>query len=109
MAFYLIEATYSSEGWAALLANPHNRAEAIRPGVEGLGGRIHGLWYSFGDYDLVGIFELPANSDIAAFMMAAAANPAVKAIKTTTLLTMEEGIEAMRKAPSAGYRAPTDK
>jgi len=45
-------------------------------------------------------------TDVAAFMLAAA-NPAVKAIKTTTLLTMEDGIDAMRKAPG-GYRAPTE-
>ena len=72
-----------------------------------MGGRIHGLWFSFGEYDLVGIFEMPDNTDIAAFMLAAASNPGVKSIKTTPLLTMEEGMEAMRKAPSAGYRPPS--
>jgi hypothetical protein len=30
----------------------------------------------------------------------------VKAIKTTPLMTMEEGMEAMRKAAAAGYRPP---
>jgi hypothetical protein len=30
----------------------------------------------------------------------------VKAFKTTALLTMEEGLEAMRKASQAGYRPP---
>ena len=106
MAFYLIQAAYHSQGWDGLLKNPHDREAAIRPGVEGLGGRIVGLWFAFGDYDLVGVFEMPDNISIAAFMLAAAANPAVKAIKTTTLLTMEEGIAAMQRAPRAGYRPP---
>ena len=106
MPYYLIQAAYGSEAWSGLIQKPHDRAEAIRPGVEAVGGRIVGLWYSFGDYDLVGIFEMPTNVDIAAFMLAAGANPSVKAIKTTALLTMEEGLEAMQKAPSAGYRPP---
>jgi hypothetical protein len=38
--------------------------------------------------------------------MAASAGGAVKATKTTPLMTMEEGIEAMRKAGTAGYRPP---
>ncbi len=107
MAYYLIQAAYGPEAWDALIKNPQNRLEVIRPGVEGLGGRIVGLWYAFGEYDLVGIFEMPDNTDIAAFMLAAAANREVKAIKTTPLLTMEEGMEAMRKAPSSGYRPPS--
>ncbi len=107
MPYYLIQAAYGSDAWAGLIRNPHDRAEAIRPGVEGVGGRIVGLWYAFGDYDLVGIFEMPSNVDIAAFMVAAGANAGVKAIKTTPLLTMEEGMEAMRKAPNAGYRPPS--
>ena len=107
MPYYLIQAAYGSDAWAGLIQNPHDRAEAIRPGVEGVGGRIIGLWYSFGEYDLVGIFEMPSNVDIAAFMVAAGANRGVKAIKTTPLLTMEDGMEAMRKAPGAGYRPPS--
>jgi len=30
----------------------------------------------------------------------------VKAFKTTPLLSVEEGVEAMRKAQGAGYRPP---
>ncbi len=107
MAYYLVQAAYGPDAWEALIAHPQNRAEVIRPGIEGMGGRIVGLWYAFGDYDLVGIFELPNNVDMAAFMLAIAANRAVKAVKTTPLLTMEEGIEAMRRAPSTGYRPPS--
>lgn len=106
MAFYMIQASYGPDAWAGLIQQPHNRLEAIRPGVEGVGGRIHGLWFAFGEYDLVGIFEMPDNTDVAAFMLAAAANAGVKAVKTTPLLTMDEALEALRKAPKAGYRPP---
>ena len=60
----------------------------------------------FGDYDLVTIIQMPNNVDAAAFSLAASAGGAIKALKTTPLLTMEEGMQAMRKAVGAGYRAP---
>jgi hypothetical protein len=43
---------------------------------------------------------------MAAFALAATAAGAVKALKTTPLMTIEEGIEAMRKASGTGYRPP---
>ncbi len=107
MAYYLIQAAYNPEAWDALVKNPQNREDAIRPGVEALGGRVHGLWFAFGEYDIVGIFELPDNISAAAFSFAASSSRAVKALKTTPLMTMEEGIEGMRKAPGSGYQPPS--
>ena len=49
---------------------------------------------------------MPGNVDIAAFAMAAAAGGGVKAIKTTPLMTVDEGREAMTKAGKSGYVAP---
>jgi hypothetical protein len=43
---------------------------------------------------------------MAAFALAAAASGAAKVMKTTPLMTIEEGIEAMRKAGGTGYRPP---
>jgi hypothetical protein len=39
--------------------------------------------------------------------MAVAAGGACKAFKTTPLLSVEEGVEAMRKAQGAEYRRPS--
>jgi hypothetical protein len=38
--------------------------------------------------------------------MAIAAGGAAKTFKTTPLLSVEEGVEAMRKAQETGYRRP---
>jgi uncharacterized protein with GYD domain len=54
----------------------------------------------------VGIVETPDNVSMAAMALAVAAGGAGKAIKTTPLMTIEEGIEAMRKASGTGYRPP---
>lgn len=40
MAHYMIQAAYTPDAWAALSNNPQNRADALRPVVESLGGAI---------------------------------------------------------------------
>ncbi|MBI2369075.1 MAG: GYD domain-containing protein [Candidatus Rokubacteria bacterium] len=107
MPYYLLQAAYTAEAWASLVKNPQNRLEAVRPVIEKLGGKIEAGWLAFGEYDIVAICQLPDNTSAAAFSMAAAAGGAVKAIKTTPLMTMEEGLAAMKKAAGAGYRPPS--
>lgn len=107
MPYYLIQAAYTAEAWATMVKNPQNRIEAVRPVVEKLGGRIEGGWLAFGEYDIAAICHMPNNLNAAAFSMAAAAGGAVKAIKTTPLMTPEEGIEAAKKAAKAGYHPPS--
>ena len=58
----------------------------------------------FGDYDLIGVVDMPDSISAAAFSMAVAAGGACKSVKTTPLLTAGEGIEAMKKAAVCGYR-----
>jgi uncharacterized protein with GYD domain len=106
MAKYLFQATYTSDAWATQVKNPQNRVEAVRPVIEGLGGHIESVYFAFGEYDVVGIVEMPNNVSMAAFSLAAAAGGAVKAVKTTPLMTIEEGMEALRKASGTGYRPP---
>ena len=106
MPHYLLQVAYTPDAWAAQLKSPQNRIEAIRPAVEGLGGRIECAYIAFGEYDIVAVFEMPDNVSAAAFSMAAAAGGSVKAIKTTPLMTMEEGIAAMRKGAAGGHRPP---
>lgn len=108
MALYLLQVSYTSEGWAAQLRNPQNRIELLRPVFETLGGNLDQAWYTFGDYDVVAIMELPDNVSAAAFSMAAMSGGSVRAIKTTPLLTIGDGIEAMRVAAELGYRPPSN-
>jgi len=106
MANYLLQVAYTPEAWANLIAHPHDRMEAVKPVVEKLGGKILQGWFAFGDYDLITIVEMPGNIEAAAFSLAAAAGGAIRAIKTTPLLSTAEGIEAMKKAAKSGYKAP---
>ena len=88
---------------ASLVKNPQNRMEVVRKSVESLGGKLLSGYLSFGDYDVVLIAELPDHVSAAAIAMAAAAGGSLKGIKTTPLLTAEEGIAAAKKAATSGY------
>ena len=106
MAYYMVQAAYTAEAVAAMVKKPEDRGEAIRPVVEKLGGKLVGIWFCFGEYDVVGISELPDNVSAAAFAFAVSQGGKVKTLKTTPLMTGKEAVQAMKKASGAGYRAP---
>jgi uncharacterized protein with GYD domain len=103
MPYYLVQGTYTAEGSAALLASPQNRIEVVKSAIERLGGKLHGGWFSFGEYDIVLVVNMPDSVSAVAVSMAFSAGGAVK---TTPLITAEEAVEAMKKASEAGYRPP---
>ena len=106
MPHYLLQASYTGEAWGTQIRNPQNRLEALRPAIEGLGGRIESFYYAFGENDIVAIVEFPDNISVAAFSVAASAGGAVTSIKTTPLMTVDEGMEMLRKAAGSSYRPP---
>jgi uncharacterized protein with GYD domain len=107
MPHFLTQVAYNEQAWQSLVSNPQNRLDAIRPVIEKLGGRIVSAYFAFGDYDFVLITELPDNVSAAALAIAASAGGACKSVKTTPLMENAEGLEALRKAATSGYRAPT--
>jgi uncharacterized protein with GYD domain len=107
MPSYLVQVSYSSEALAALIANPQDRTEVVKKVAKKLGGKIIGAWLAFGDYDLVMVMEMPDNVSAAAIALASAAGGSCKAVKTTPLLTIKEGLEALEKAATSGYKPIT--
>lgn len=106
MSKYLVQVAYTPEAWGAMVQHPQDRKELVEPAVQALGGKIEEFYFAFGDYDVVAIIDMPETTDAAAFSLAATAGGACKALKTTPLMTVEEGMEAMRKAAKSGYRPP---
>lgn len=103
MPVFLLEVSYTPEAWAEMVRNPQDRAVAVRHAVERLGGKIGSFWSSLGEFDLVGIISMPDTISAAAFGIAVSAGGACKVVKTTPLLTMNEGMDAMAKAANCGY------
>jgi uncharacterized protein with GYD domain len=107
MATYLYEVSYNAEGWAKQLANPGNRIEAVRPVIEAAGGTIVAAYYAFGDADIILIADLPDNVAGASIPLAFSAGGALSSVKTTVLMSIEDGISAIAKAGTlAGVYAP---
>ena len=106
MAFYLIQASYSGNAIGSLVEKPQDRAASVRPVIRRMGGKLHGFWFSLGEYDVVAIVELPDNVSAAAMSMAIGSSGALSAYRTTALLTSSEAREAMKMAGGIGYKAP---
>ena len=55
---------------------------------------------------MVVIYEAPDESTAAAIVLAAVTPGHLSGVKTTVVLSAQDGVEAMRKAGEAEYRAP---
>lgn len=104
MSSYLVQVSYTSSAVAALVANPQDRAAVVREAVEKLGGKMGPFYMCFGEYDTVGIIEMPDNVAAAAFALAIAAGGSCSDVKTTPLFTQDESVAAARKAATSGYK-----
>jgi uncharacterized protein with GYD domain len=104
MPRYLYQLAYTSDNWATQLKDPQDRIEKVRPSVEQLGGKIVDAYYAFGEYDVVLILDMPDNVSAAAWALAIAGGGAAKTAKTTPLMSIDEGIEAIRKGAQSNYR-----
>ena len=102
MAQFLFQVAYTSESWAFQVREHGNVLERIQPLLDGCRGSLTGCFYAFGDYDLVLLADFPGDEEAAAFSLAATAGGSVKSIKTTPLLSVDQGISAMRRAEEVG-------
>lgn len=104
--FYLTRFSYTPETWARLMKNPEDRRVAARRYIETVGGKLHGFWYAFGAYEGYCIWEAPDNISMAAVGLAITGGGALSKFETTSLLTVEETLEALRLAQKVGYQPP---
>ncbi len=106
MPLYLTKFSYTPETWARLIANPEDRRKAAESYIESAGGKLHGFWYAFGTHDGYNLFEAPDNVSMAAVAMAIGGGGALSSIETTVLLTVDETLDALRKAGQVQYQPP---
>ena len=106
MPLYLTKFSYTPETWQKLVRNPEDRRAAATQYIESVGGKLHGFWYAFGAHDGYNLWEAPDNVSMAAVALAIGGGGALSSLETTVLLTVEETMEAMRKAEQVRYRAP---
>ena len=106
MPLYMIQARFTSEAWEALYKSRVDRRQVMSKMLEDAGGRLIDYYFSFGDSDVIVITEAPDNATAAAAVIAVARSGAVTEVKTTVLMSYDEGIEALRRSGSMGYSPP---
>jgi uncharacterized protein with GYD domain len=108
MSFYLYQLSYAPEAIKAMVSNPSDRKAAASKLIEGLGGKLHHLFFAFGTYDVICLIEGPDDKMMAAVAMTVAASGTVSSSSTVKLMTAEEAMEAMKMAgkASGSYKPP---
>ena len=108
MALYLAKFGYTPESWAALIREPEDREQTVRPVFEAAGCKLHNLWYAFGEEDGYALMEAPDNVTAASVAVKIAASGAFRSFETTALMTAKEMVDALGKAAEIPYRAPAE-
>jgi uncharacterized protein with GYD domain len=104
MPKFLVEASYTAEGTRGLLKDGGTgRRAAIEAAVKSLGGKLETMYFAFGKYDVVVIFDMPDNVSAATVGLAVNASGTAET-RTTLLLTPEEVDQAAKKAIK--YKVP---
>jgi len=103
MAFYMCQFAYTSEAWTSMTKNPQDRSKPVNELAQKLGSRVLGLYYYFGDYDGILLFEAPDDITANAVIVASMAPGHLRVTRTTRLFTAEETLEIMRKAGGVNF------
>ncbi len=104
MPKYLIQASYVGEGLKGLLKEGGtSRRDTVAKLIESMGGKLETFYYAFGDFDVIGIADMPDNVSTLAFSLAVNASGSVNA-KTIVLITPDEIDAATKKV--VDYRPP---
>lgn len=106
MPLYMNQFAYTPEAWIALTKHPQDRSKPISELLQKLGGRLIGLYYCFGEYDGIVLYEAPEDVSASVGILTAVSAGHLKASKTIRLFTVEEAMEAMRRAGSVTFPTP---
>jgi uncharacterized protein with GYD domain len=109
MSHFMVSCNYSTESKNALIASPVDRTKVASAAIEAVGGKLHSAFMTFGETDIIVIYEAPDAIASAALAMTLGASGAFSSIKTTALLTTEEGIRALKLSADTktAYRPPS--
>ncbi len=104
MPFYMFQGRYSTAALKALVDNPQDREAGARTVIEAVGGKLHSLYFCFGEDDVMAIIEAPDDQAMAACALAVGASGSMAGGKTTKLMTASEAMAAMKQAQGAAAK-----
>ena len=104
MPKYMVQASYTPAGVKGVMKEGGTARRAqLNQMLEKAGGRTEAFYYTFGEWDVVSIVDLPDAATMLALSMAINSSGAVN-LRTTPLIMPDEIDQAAKK--SIPYRAP---
>ncbi len=109
MSMFLYQLAYSQSAIKAMVTSPSDREAAARKLIEALGGKLHHMFFAFGEWDVVCLIEGPDDKMMMAGAAAVAASGTVSKSATTKLMSAADAMAAMGMAGKAlgSYKPPT--
>lgn len=108
MPHYMFTASYTNESIKAMVGNPQDRGEAVKPLMAALGVTLHDLYFVLGKDDIIAIMEAPDDETAVAGSMVIGASGAFSSGAMTKLMTTSDAVASMKKANAAlsSYKSP---
>jgi uncharacterized protein with GYD domain len=103
MPIYITQGRYTRDAIRGMIVKPEDRAEALSRLISKVGGRLHGYYVTFGEYDFLTIAEVPSDVQMAAVLLTAGGGGGVTDLRTTVAMT---SIEAKGAFAAASDIAP---
>ena len=89
---------YENDKKAEMIKSPSDRAEVSRKAVGAMGGKLLQAFGTYGEYDMMFIYEMPDMASVAANMMLADASGMSKYHKIIPLFSNDEFMQAQSRA-----------
>jgi uncharacterized protein with GYD domain len=106
MAKYLVLFNLTGETTKRFVAKPSDRAAVVRGLAESVGGGLECYYWMFGQYDGMGIFELPDSRTMAAVCLAATSSGAFAHFETHELIEASDLAGIAERAKAITYQPP---
>lgn len=106
MPIYITQGRYTRDAIKGMIVKPEDRADQVARLLQKIGGRLHGYYLTFGEYDFLAIAEAPNDVQMAAALLAAGSGGGVTDLKTTVAMT---SVEAKGAFAAASDLAPSFK
>src|ERR1700712_2753918 len=98
MPIFITQGRYSREAIKGMIVKPEDRADAVSRLISKAGGRMLGLYFTFGEYDFLLIADMPGETQMAAAMLAAASSGGVTDLRTMLAMTSTDATGAFAAA-----------
>ncbi len=104
MSLFMYQFKYTPAAWASFAKKPEDRRPLVDELLKKLGGKLLAVYYMFGEWDGLVIYEAPNEITAMAAVVAIIAPGHLEATKTTVLFTIDDVIKAMNMASAQTFR-----